>query len=1176
MWLSAMLLSAALAVAPASAATVPTLPATPQFRHYDINQGLPSSNVYTLVQDGNGVIWMGTRAGLARFDGTDFRVYHHVPGDTSSLAGDDVSTVLADSHGRLWAGGEGSGVNLLDPLSGTFTHYRHDDRDPASLASNDILAMAEDTDGTLWVGMYGAGLDHMTSAGHFEHLEHDPDDPDSLSSDTILALACLDDGRLLIGTLLGLDIRDKHGRMHHARFDGLETPPRVWRIDHDGGEVRLNTTAGLFALGKDGVARRVASDILPVHDIMTSVRDRLGALWVGTSAGLYLVEPDGRGSYFPSEPLMPGGQPGDRIWQLMLDKEGGLWIATQNAGVAYLSPNWRDFSHFSHNPGNPESLSANRIMALTADARGKLWVGGPDGQLDELDPDTGKVIHHAEDVGLAPNAIISLASFGHGNLWIGHHKGLALFDGSRTRRVADKRLSEGVRWLVADRHGTAYASPPGRGVYRVIPDTLEATPLAQAFDNHADRETSDLLLHDGILWRTSRAGLSRLAPDGLHFEPVKGVPPGPIYDLRIVRHNLWLARPNALEHYRIDDDATATLVKRIDASHGWPGPEVNTMTVDSLGRVWLFATVGLWRYDPANGTFHDFTKADGLPTLEFTSQQQVHTPDGAVYVGSLRGVVGFHPDSMHDHPQAPELQVTSALVQRDGSDLRLPLSGHKLDLHWNDRDLRVTARATSYIDPSRNRYRFRLQGLDTDWVDTGTHGVREFAGLGTGTYQLDVKAAGPSGVWNQIATPLSIHVEAPPWARPWAWFLYALAGLLLVWGVVTIWRRRLEQQHQIRLVEQKRRMAESANDAKTRFLATLSHEIRTPMTGLLGMTELLLNGHLDRHERQCARSIQRSGQLMLKLVNDSLDMARIEAGRFELEIAPMDPRALLEDMRLLQSQQARGKGLTWQVAADASVPARLAGDRCRIQQILLNLTNNALKFTREGGVSVHADYADGQLHLQISDTGPGISEIDHERLFRRFEQADSAQRKDGTGLGLAICHELIQLMHGRITLASTPGKGSRFDIFLPLPETAAPVVAPAPDTLSREPDTGLRLLLVEDDTTVAAAISGLLEHAGHQVTHAAQGLAALGTLEHGHVDAVLMDMNLPGMDGCQLTRLIRDREPPGEHLPIVAITARSGTNEEQQARDAGMDAFLRKPVSQDELIRTLLSLTGTA
>src|SRR5699024_4111782 len=149
---------------------------------------------------------------------------------------------------------------------------------------------------------------------------------------------------------------------------------------------------------------------------------------------------------------------------------------------------------------------------------------------------------------------------------------------------------------------------------------------------------------------------------------------------------------------------------------------------------------------------------------------------------------------------------------------------------------------------------------------------------------------------------LAIHVDAPPWARPWAWLLYAAALLLLVWTIVTIWRRRLEQRHHLQMIEQEREMARQASNAKTRFLATLSHEIRTPMTGLLGMAELLLNGHLDAAGRRCARTIQRSGQLMLKLVNDSLDMARIEAGRFELEPAPMDPRALLDDVHDLQAQ----------------------------------------------------------------------------------------------------------------------------------------------------------------------------------------------------------------------------------------------------------------------------------
>ncbi len=1182
MGISTLLAAALLAAGPAPAATVappaPVLAATPQFRHYNIDQGLPSSNVYTVVQDARGAIWMGTISGLARFDGNRFRVYRHIPGDASSLASDDVSSVLVDGKGRLWASGENSGINLFLPATGGFRHFRHEPGRADSLAGNDVMALAEGRDGSLWVGIYGHGLDHMTSPGHFTHLTHDPDDPHSLVSDNVLSLYSQDDGTLWIGTDKGLDVRAPDGTLRHVRFEGLDSTTMVWSISGDARRVRVATSVGLFVVEGDGPARHLLPHDPRPTGVVCSVRDRQGNLWIGTARGLFLVR-DGHVTRFLPRPLVPDGQPGQLIWKLMVDSEGGLWIATQNAGVAYLTPDWRDFSHYAHEPDDDDSLSHSLVKALAGDGHGRLWVGGGRNQLDKLDPATGAVTHHGKMLGPTPRRIQSMARAGQHGLWIGSGSTLSLLDRGHLRTVAMPSRHLSNRRMVADAAGNLYVAPIDRGMYRVDRRTLQVDPVSLAFSSGKVKQTTDLVMHDGLPWRASHAGLAYLPPGSLQMVAVPGVAEGQVTALAIRGDDLWLIRPDSLEHYRLHG-LRATLLKRIDARAGWPGITAYSMLVDKRGRVWLFGNAGLWRYDPATNRFRRYGKRDGLPSPEFTSRQLVRLDNGTVFAGTLGGVVGFRPATIDDPSRKPRLAITSIRVRRDGREVSLPFDTRHIHLDWNDRDLMITAHAFSYIDPQSNRYRFMLVGLDTGWVDTGSRGVRELAGLKPGHYRLKVQAAGPSGAWSRLAVPLSIDVDAPPWLRPWAWALYALGLLLVIYLVVMAWRRRLEQRHRLQLLEQKRVMAEQASKAKTRFLATLSHEIRTPMSGMLGMAELLLHAPLGHDERQHAQAIRRSGELMLKLVNDSLDMARIEAGRLQLEPAPMSPRTLLEDVRQLQSAPARAKGLAFDVRVDAGVPAWLEGDRHRIQQILLNLSNNAIKFTEHGGVEITAGYADGQLHLRVIDTGPGISEADRERLFHRYEQADSPQRSQGAGLGLAICRELVRLMHGRIELASAPGQGCRFDIFVPLPEVAPPAsaaTAPAPDVApDAAPRAGLRLLLVEDDATVARALGGLLEARGHHVRHAGDGLAALSELESGPVDAVLMDIDLPGMDGHQLTRMIRAREGGGRHLPIIAITARSGGDEERQAREAGMDGFLRKPISGEQLAQALDALSATS
>jgi CheY-like chemotaxis protein/anti-sigma regulatory factor (Ser/Thr protein kinase) len=339
------------------------------------------------------------------------------------------------------------------------------------------------------------------------------------------------------------------------------------------------------------------------------------------------------------------------------------------------------------------------------------------------------------------------------------------------------------------------------------------------------------------------------------------------------------------------------------------------------------------------------------------------------------------------------------------------------------------------------------------------------------------------------------------------------------------------------------------------------------MTGVMGMAELLLSTPLDPLQHDYTRAMQRSGTMLLKLLNDALDLARIEAGKLELEPAPFSPRQLLEDVTQLEQGLAHARGIRFVLEVADDLPAQVVGDAVRIKQVLLNLANNALKFTERGHVTLRGERTADGLQFGVSDTGPGIPEASQARLFQRFEQADGPQRQAGSGLGLAICRELVDMMGGSIELESRVGHGSTFRVCLPLAEPPEPTPLAVPADGS-----SYRLLLVEDDTIVAAVIRGLLEREGHQVVHVINGLAALAELAHASFDAVLLDLDLPGVDGFQIARLIRQREPDTRHLPIIAVTARSGGRDEARAREAGMDGFLRKPVSGEQLVAALAGI----
>ncbi|QRP64574.1 response regulator [Rhodanobacter sp. FDAARGOS 1247] len=1152
----------AAAVAPAANLPVNGLLPTPQFRRYATTDGLPSSSVYAVVQDRDGAIWFGTKGGIARYDGVDFKVFRHAVDDPGSLYDNGIASLLFDRDGTLWAAGLEAGLNRYDAASGHFTHWGNDPHDPASLSSDKVWSMVADADGNLWIGTV-RGLDRMRPDHRgFEHVTNPLLGTDPAAFGLVAALYVDARQQLWIGSSRGLFRRDIAGSMHRVSQAGTALPIDAWHIDGDAGEIRVESTHGLLLVGSDDVARPLASAGAPDGNVFASARDRNGRLWIGTQRGLFVqMQPSAPMLAVTDQPVLHGDLPGTWVWSMLVDHEGGLWVTMLDGGVGYLAPGWNDTSRFTHIPDDPTSLRDSIVTAMARGHDGRVWVGERSGRVDKLDPHTGKVEHVLSGLG---GDVLGMTQDPQERLWIAV-RGALYRD---TLGQPPQRIDPDGHWLKhpleveSGPDGRMYARTFGEGLFRIDQDTLAVTRVAMDQPNQRVLWGSQLTLHGGYFWYASDGGMLRMSPDRDRFEVIPGVTNDrAVNAFDFDDGGIWMVRPEALEHYHYRDDALV-LDRTVDASQGWPSINVVDLQIDAMRRIWMLGHDGLWRFDPRTGRFRSFGLQNGLANGEFSRGYAV-MPDGNLYAPTLGGVAGFNPDRIRDDTTVSPLAVTQVSVRRDGK--LQPLAPQQtITLGWKDRGLNVATRLFSYVDPAANHYRFRLRGFDSTWIDNGNHGEREFTGLGAGDYTLEVQAAGANGQWVHLAHPLQIQVQAPPWQRWWAWLGYVLIALLGIWFGLWIWRRRLARRHHVAMVEQQRQMAEAASAAKSQFLATLSHEIRTPMTGVMGMAELLLSTPLNPLQHDYTQAMQRSGGMLLKLLNDALDLARIEAGRLELEPSPFDPRQLLSEVAQLEQGLAHAKGLRFVLEMSDDLPAQWLGDALRIKQVLLNLANNALKFTEHGEVILRARRSDDGLLCSVSDTGPGISEASQARLFQRFEQADSPQRRVGSGLGLAICRELVDMMGGSIELESQLGHGSTFHVHMSLAEPA--VAMPVDEFASGR---HYRLLLVEDDPIVATVICGLLEREGHKVKHVGNGLAALGELAHAPFDAALLDLDLPGVDGFQIARLIRQREHAGQHLPLLAVTARSGNGDEAKARESGMDGFLRKPVSGEQLITAL-------
>lgn len=1140
---------------------------TPMFRNLGVDEGLPSSNVYKLAIDHEGYIWAGTADGLARYDGVGFRVWRHDPADTDTPAGNEIAALLVDRENRLWLGGDGFGLDMLDAARRRFRHFRPDPSNPASLPAADIWALAQDTAGAIWIGTYSAGLVRFDPmSGRFERLRHDPANPSTLVADTVLSLLATRDGALWIGTEQGLDRRDANGSFQHVALTGDASQVTSLTLDAD--SVIAGTDRGLQRVGADlSSTPLTASSASAPLVAYAAARDVEGGLWFATRNGLHRRLQDGTLRRFGHQSILPGSLMGNGLFDVLADHEGGLWIAVMGRGLAYLPPQWKNFHHFRSVPGDENSLSGNPPTALAQGRDGALWVVNAIGGVDRIDPAEPVVQRLGSAFAATVPPLWSVLEDRVGCVWLGMQRGL------RVHNVEGKLLHDfsammpigAVDLLVEAPDGAVWASAHGGGLVRIGADRdlRRFAPGDAGAPRSAD--VAQLVVDAaGRLWVAHALGLDLCSPE---CTAVEGVHDGRVQAIAIAGDTFWLARFGALERYRLDG-GRAILLERFGAAAEWPAFDVGGLALDRAGGLWATSPRGLFHFDPIARAVRRYDSRDGLLSPEFVPRSLHASPAGHLFAATQRGVVGFDPAALTDGPRPPSPLLIAADVQRGRE---RALLGAEAVLGWRDLDLRVDFRALSYA--AAPRYQLRLDGLDNDWVDAGERGQREFGQLAPGHYRLFARAANANGAWSVPVAPLTITVEAPPWQQPWAYLVYVmvLAGGLTF--AARTWRGRVSRRHAYALAQQRQTLAEQASAAKSDFLAHMGHEIRTPMTGVLGMSELLLHSPLDANQRSYAEAIAGSGRHMMRLLDDALDLARIEAGQLVLEDEVFNPAALLHEVAGMVRALAERKAIDLSESV-ATVPGHVRGDVRRVRQVLLNLAGNAVKFTQYGGVSLRLSCSDdGALIYAVRDSGPGLSVEQRERLFRRFAQTEHGRRTGGSGLGLAISAELIALMGGRIELDSMPGEGSEFRAVLPLAEAnAVPELA---EPVATDSSCVLDLVLVEDDTTVAAAVRGLLELLGHRVRHAPQALAAIVEFDLARPDAAFLDLDLPGIDGLQLARLIRQREIAPTRLPLIALTARSGADAEAQALAAGFDVFLRKPVTTARLAAVLAPYTAS-
>jgi signal transduction histidine kinase/ligand-binding sensor domain-containing protein/ActR/RegA family two-component response regulator len=1183
--------------------------ATPIFQNITHDSGLSAAAEPTsFASDGDGFMWAGTQSGLLRWDGYHFRRYVTDPKQPGSLPDNYVVTLHADTHGRLWVGTNVAGLVEYDRARDTFVRPGDLER----LRGATINAIVSDGGEGLWVTS-DQGLNHLDpSTGRLKATPLPAAGPKEAQTPYVDTALTDRSGTLWVGTPDGLLRRPRGGvftpvALPHAGHEAVEVASlfqdsrgRIWiGTQHQG--------AFMIAPGGDAaVALReteTTRSTLSTETILTIIEGIPGQIWLGSQGhGLLIVDADSLATHWIRRDISVTASLSDNtVLNLHRDPAGLIWVATNRAIDVYNPAESGVMTVFGPS-SRPHALSDGDIESIGVMPDKRVWLGlGADG-LDVVDPATGQATHLAPDPAhpdrTPPPAIISAITAGpKGEVLIGAVSGLYRADPVTMRvtrmparpgsydRVRALQFQDGFLWVGEQGLTRLRLGRDGRPVG--APEHLEhELPDARVSAFAPER--------DGTMWVGTHNGLVRVDQRMRlveHVAPTRdglGLSPGGVTTLVIDRmDHLWIGSTGGgIDIITGRDAAGHPRFRHIGQDQGLPDPNVDKMLVGPDGMIWVSTDDGLARIDPQSLKVTPLQRRAGVYLTSYWNGSGAVTADGEILFGGVGGLIVVRPGAFRPWRYDPPVVITSA--ERGGKVLTPaafdPRDAAKaLSIGPEANSFRFEFAALDYSGPSFNRYAYQLVGYDKHWIETdATHRIAAYTNLWPGHYRLRLRGANREGDWSKTTLEIPIDV-APHWYQtPWFYLAAILisglsVALFVGWRTAGLRRqsRDLEREVAERTAElrEQTELALAASRAKSAFLAMMSHELRTPMNGVLGMAKALKMTALSPEQDRQLDMIVRSGDSLMTILNDILDISKIEAGKLDLEVITFDLIELGQSAHDLWADAAANKGVKLVYDVDPATPRWVRGDSTRVRQIVLNLISNALKFTQAGEVRLAiAPVAEG-VQISVRDTGVGISPAQQAKLFQSFSQADvsTARRFGGTGLGLSICKQLAELMGGGIRCESAEGQGSTFIVVLALPETEAPRVSTNDDTTAdgeagAAPLAGVNLLVVDDNPINLAVAGAILGAFGATITTAADGMEGLQRLTQADFDVVLMDLQMPRMNGAEALARIRGGAAGRPDIPVIALTAGVMAGETARLLDLGFDDVQPKPINPRELV----------
>ncbi len=1220
-----------------------------KFKHLSSDNGLSQNFVSCILQDKKGFMWFGTKDGLNRYDGYSFVVYQNDPFDTTTISDNFITSLLEDSRGYIWVGTLNGGLNLFERETETFYHIRYRSKISKIVNMDEVKSIDEDLQGDIWIATRGEGIFKLSLKTNnsfditYKQYISQSDIPGSISNNIVSKLFIDSKNVLWVGTLAGLDkFNMKNETFTHYQIQTRNPKAPANHFDNavlsiyesSDGNLWLGTLSGLVKFDRQTGNYKLFPNHYDVFrygwgSIMQIVGDDTEKLWLATPGELMRFDPKSNSySYFRNDFYNPNTISYNSISSLHIDRTGILWVGTAGMGINFYDSKINRFSTLFIKADPSSRVTGFSVRSIVQESNDIYWISTDvlfrwnrrTGETKSYETDSNK----PDDFGnTGPYSMIKSYN---GKIWTATTEGLYCYDPATEKARQYKFNSSDTTGL------------PQKEVFAVFEDHEKI--IWAATENYfcrlididegifqSFRYQTPLLYNQrvrpviyqnskGTFWIGTRDGLllfdlnkktfytyknDPAKPNSLNNNNINSICPDPFKPDKI----LWIGTSGGgLNQFNIDEGTFEHFTEK----DGLPNNVVYGILPDGKGNLWISTNKGLSKFNPKEKTFRNYDFNDGLQSNEFNTGAYYLSKNGEMFFGGIKGLNYFYPIEIKDNPHIPNIVLTNLKLgdqyitnKSNNSILKKTISETtELVLTYGEDVITFEFASLDFSAPEKNRYAYKLENFNKDWIYSGPVHAATFTHLPFGEYVLRVKASNNDGIWNETGIALKLIITPPWWSTWWAYLLYAFALLSILYLIRRYELNRIKLKNQLKLEKVETDTLRNLDSLKSHFFANISHEFRTPLTLILGQVESVLSSNIETKEKGKLQVANRNARRLLTLINQLLDLSKLEAGSMELKAELHNIITFLKSVFFSFESLAESKKINLKFESEyANIPLRYDTDK--MEKIICNLISNAFKFTSENGeIKLSVNIISSSVEIKIKDTGVGIHSDSLLHIFNRFYQVDGSNTREheGTGIGLALTKELVELHNGQITVTSKEGEGTEFIIYLPFvdlkTEAEQPVevtsekismdydfetiekeqVSGFADTLSKiqnpskgQAESGIQhpeiILIVEDNTDVRTYIREQLEN-DYMVIEGCNGEEGIRNAQIEIPDLIITDVMMPKMDGYQFSKNIR-KDQKTSHIPIIMLTAKAGLDDKIEGLETGIDDYLTKPFSAREL-----------